>query len=79
MAAVALLTFTGELVCRVSFSTRQTSTPRSRGSTSSADRAAMENAACQMGDRSWKHFAAGEWAAMEEILADNIPPKIADG
>src|SRR5258708_2977163 len=32
----------------------------------------LENAACQMGDRFLAHFAAGDWDAMAEILADNL-------
>ncbi len=31
----------------------------------------LENAACRMGDRFLAHFAASEWDAMAEMLADN--------
>jgi hypothetical protein len=32
----------------------------------------LENAASQVGERFWKHFAAREWAAMAELIADDI-------
>ncbi|OBK31990.1 regulator [Mycobacterium sp. 1245111.1] len=32
----------------------------------------LENAASRVGDRFFAHFAAGEWDAMAEILADNL-------
>jgi hypothetical protein len=32
----------------------------------------LENAASRVGERFWKHFAAREWAAMEELIADDI-------
>jgi hypothetical protein len=31
----------------------------------------LENAASQVGERFWKHFAAREWAAMAELIADD--------
>ena len=32
----------------------------------------LENAASLVGERFWKHFAAREWAAMAELVADDI-------
>ena len=32
----------------------------------------LENAASQVGERFWQHFAARDWAAMAELLADDI-------
>ena len=32
----------------------------------------LENAATQVGERFWKHFAARDWDAMAELIADDI-------
>ena len=37
----------------------------------------LENAASQVAERFLAHFAAGDWDAMAEILADDFPPTIA--
>ena len=39
----------------------------------------LENAASQVGERFWKYFAARDWDAMAEMLADDIAPTIAVG
>ena len=36
----------------------------------------LENAATQLGERQLAHFAARDWDAMTEILADDAPPTI---
>ena len=39
----------------------------------------LENAASQVGERFWKYFAARDWDAMAEMMADDIFPTIAVG
>ena len=69
---IDLVMFEGDSSVAARYSTRQTSTPRSRDSKSSVARPAAGKRRKPSGRRFETHFAARDWAAMAEMLADDI-------
>ena len=60
-------------------STRQTSTPRSQGSTNSVVRHHGWTTRQAEFERFWAYFSVRDWAAMADIFADDLSPTIVVG
>ena len=69
---VSVLTVDGDLSAASSSSTRQTSTPRSRDSTSCSRRRRGWKTRQAKWTSAFKHFAARDWAALEKLIADDF-------
>ena len=70
---VTLMTVDGEKVSRVEvFDEEDVDAALARFDQLSRPAPQLENAASHVGDRFLAHFAAGDWDAMAEILADNL-------
>ena len=69
---ISLATVEGDLINRIEMFDEQTSTPRSRNSNSSPSAPRLENAANQVAERLLDQFAARDWNAITEILADDF-------
>ena len=70
---VALFAFEGDMVSRFEiFDEADLDAALARFDELQPQAPRLENAASQVGERFWKHFAAREWAAMAELIADDI-------
>ena len=70
---IALLTFDGDLVSRCElFDEADLDAALARFDELQPQARRLENAATQVGERFWKHFAARDWDAMAELIADDI-------